>query len=70
MFRCKSAMGVSFVMTSITPAINLSDAATASEPRKPWSTPRVIVSVAQSAEAHVADNPPDGSTTFFGPYGS
>ena len=65
-------MVVSFVMTSITPAIDLSDAATAtaSEPRKPWSTPRVIVSVAQSTEAHVSNNPPDGSTTFFGPYGS
>jgi hypothetical protein len=65
-------MGVSFVMTSITPAIDLSDTltATAAESRKPWSTPRVIVSVAQNAEAHVADNPPDGSTTFFGPYGS
>lgn len=65
-------MGVSFVMTSITPAIDLSDAATAtaSESRKPWSTPRVIVSVAQSAEAHVTNNPPDGSTITAGPYGS
>lgn len=40
------------------------------EMRKPWSTPRVIVSVAQSAEAHVTNNPPDGSSTIVGPYGS
>ena len=66
-------MGVSFVMTSITPAIDLSEsstAATTAESRKPWSTPRVIVSVAQSAEAHVTNNPPDGSTITAGPYGS
>jgi len=65
-------MGVSFVMTSITPATDLSrnDGAAATESRKPWSTPRVIVSLAQSAEAHVTNNPPDGSTTFVGPYGS
>ena len=65
-FGATRTMGVSFVMTSITPAIELSDisAAIALESRKPWSTPRVIVSVAQNAEAHVGDNPPDGSTTF------
>jgi hypothetical protein len=60
-------------MTSVTSAIDLSEASTAvttSGSRKPWSTPRVIVSVAQNAEAHVSDNPPDGSTTFVGPYGS
>jgi hypothetical protein len=65
-------MGVSFVMTSITP-IDLSEASMAvieTESRKPWSTPRVIVSVAQNAEAHVDDNPPDGSSPTFGPYGS
>jgi len=64
-------MGVCFVMTSIKPAIELSDiSAIPQESRKPWSTPRVIVSVTQNAEAHVDDNPPDGSTTFVGQYGS
>jgi hypothetical protein len=59
-------------MMSITPAIDLSDpsAVAVTGSRKPWSTPRVIVSVVRNSEAHVTDNPPDGSTTFFGPYGS
>jgi hypothetical protein len=60
-------------MTPVTPATDLTDSSSAmiaGEARKPWSTPRVITSVVRSAEAHVADNPPDGSTTYFGPYGS
>jgi len=37
--------------------------------RKPWSTPRVIVSESRSTEAHV-NAATDGSTPTYGPYGS
>lgn len=38
--------------------------------RKPWSTPRVIVSEATDAQSNGSINPPDGTTPIFGPYGT
>ncbi len=39
------------------------------EARKPWSEPRLIISSMRNTEAHVTRFT-DGSTPFFGPYGS
>lgn len=37
--------------------------------RKTWSTPRVIVSEIRATQAHVSNNPPDG-TSFGVKFGS
>ncbi|QNA85048.1 hypothetical protein G4G27_14370 [Sphingomonas sp. So64.6b] len=56
-------------MTEMEATTNRSGGSIETAQRKPWSSPKVIVSTLRDSEANVTRFT-DGSTPFFGPYGS